>query len=77
MIEGIIGLFVILFLILVVPYIKDYFNRQTTSYKVFDDHAVRPIAGEMWFDRSDNTMRIYNGEAWQVVEPKEGDLWLW
>ena len=77
MIEGIIGLFVILALILVVPYIKDYFNRQTTSYKVFDDHAVRPIAGEIWFDRSKNQTYIYNGEAWQVIEPKEGDMWLW
>ena len=77
MIEGILGLFVILFLILVVPYIKDYFNRQTTSYKVFDDHAVRPIAGEMWFDRSNGQTYIWSGSQWEPAKPKEGDLWLW
>lgn len=77
MIEGIVGLFVILFLILVVPYIKGYFNPEVTSYKVFDNQSTKPLSGEMHFDRSNNTMYIYNGEAWQVVEQKEGDVWFW
>ena len=34
MIEGIVGIFVILLLILVVPYIKDYFNKQSSTTSV-------------------------------------------
>jgi len=51
MIEGIIGLFVILFLILVVPFIKDWYVRSNTPTEV--NHKATPPAdpkeGDIWF----------------------------
>lgn len=51
MIEGIVLIFVILFLILVVPFIKDWYkasNKETVSYKVFKE-PENPQAGDIWF----------------------------
>jgi hypothetical protein len=82
MIEGIIGLFVILFLILVVPYIKDYFNRQTTSYKVFPSEQTPPINGDVWFSTDDGKTRVWKDNQWVVMDgppqnPKAGDVWFY
>jgi len=50
MIEGIVILFVILFLILVVPFIKDAwtrYNKPNETYKVME-HS-EPKQGDIWF----------------------------
>jgi len=77
MIEGIVGLFVILLIGLVAPYIKDYFNRETISYKVFDSQDTKPLNGDMWFDRSSGQTYVWNQTQWEPVNPKEGDVWFW
>lgn len=98
MIEGIVGLFVILLIGLVAPYIKDWYQRtfnpedivkitvtqdgwtQTRRDGVVINHInppQTPIAGDLWFDRLSGQTYIWDGTAWGISKPKEGDLWLW
>ena len=98
MIEGIVGLFVILLVALIFPYAKDWYRNtfhpedivkitvtqngwtQTRRDGVVINHAYpaqTPIAGDLWFDRSNGQTYIWSGSQWEPKNPKEGDLWLW
>ena len=82
MIEGIIGLFVILFLILVVPYVKDWYIKwKEPEYlpRSYGNHVdsmppIMPAVGTRWANTNDNKIYIFNGDVW---EPREGDVWFW
>ena len=68
MIEGIIGLFVILFLILVVPYIKDYFNPE-----------LKPtgVDGEVHYKTGDVTYKFpVHADKTPPINPHLGMSWL-
>ncbi len=84
MIEGIVGLFVILFLILVIPYIKDFLYKEktTTSVKVFPDTMVLHQHGDVWLDRTTGQTYIYDQKdnCWKYADttpknPRVGDIW--
>jgi hypothetical protein len=83
MIEGIVGIFVILFLILVVPYIKDFFREKTvTSIKVFPSESTPPINGDVWFSTDDGKTRVWRDNQWVVMDgppknPQAGDVWFY
>ena len=68
MIEGIVGLFVILALILAVPYIKDYFNPE-----------LKPtgVDGEVHYTRGDVTYRFpVHADKAPPLKPHPGMSWL-
>jgi hypothetical protein len=84
MIEGIVGLFVILFLIPGIPFIKDWIvKHRETEYKyVPGSHGnhvsalppENPAVGTRWANIVDNKIYVFTGEVW---EPREGDVWFW
>ena len=84
MIEGIVILFVILFLIPGIPFIKDWIvKHRETEYKYIPgshgNHVSalppeNPAVGTRWANIVDNKIYVFNGEVW---EPREGDVWFW
>lgn len=71
MIEGIVGLFVIVGLMLVVPCIVDWYKRTHNP----EDIVKITITQDRWIQtRRDGTEIHHMNED---RPPKEGDLWLW
>jgi len=83
MIEGIIGLFVILILLIVVPYIKDFFREKTvTSIKVFPSEPDLPLNGDLFYSTDDGKTRVWKDNQWVLFDgppknPQAGDVWFW
>jgi len=84
MIEGIVILFVILFLIPGIPFIKDWIvkprePKHTYTPRSYGNYVSAlppeyPAVGTRWANINDNKIYIFNGEVW---EPREGDVWFW
>ena len=80
MIEGIVGIFVILFLILVVPYIKDalvkyrepdqtvtfipYSNDQHVYAPPSDAPPLSPVYGQTWMNTQNGIAYFWDGKVW-------------
>jgi hypothetical protein len=70
MIEGIVGLFVILLLILVVPYIKDWYNRTHNP----EDIVKITMSQQGWTQtRRDGSIIVHSNP--QPEKPLVGDIW--
>ncbi len=71
MIEGIVGIFVILFLILVVPYIKDWYKRTHNP----EDIVKITFTQDGWTQtRRDGTEIIHMNKP---SKPQAGDIWFY